>query len=174
MARLINFAAAALLVPGSRHPALALNNSTSDFLRPHNAARAEVGVGKLAWDADLAAYAHRYAEKRARDCALVHSREPYGENIYRCSAGRRRAVANAVARWVEERDGYDCRSNRCARKRGCGHYTQVVWAATKHLGCAAVECRNGGTFVVCSYDPPGNIHEEAPYPACGRHRVVAA
>lgn len=45
--------------------------------------------------------------------------------------------------------------------RGCGHYTQVVWANTKRVGCAAAECRNGGTFVVCSYDPPGNMDGRA-------------
>ncbi|CAN6169941.1 unnamed protein product [Urochloa humidicola] len=99
------------------------------FLQPHNAARAEVGVAKLSWNATLAAYARRYAGRRARDCKLVHSRGPYGENISWGSAGCRWAAGDAVASsWVKEKTNYDCESNRCARRRKCGHYTQVVWA----------------------------------------------
>jgi pathogenesis-related protein 1 len=175
-----NFAAAVSLLllfvhPGFRHQALAQTTaSQGDFLQPQNVAPADVGVGKLSWDSELAAYAHRYAERRSHDCALVHSRGPYGENIYRGSAGGQRAVADAVAMWVEERQGYDCERNRCARRSSCAHYTQVVWARTKRVGCAAVECRSGGTFVICSYDPPGNMDREAPYRASGRYRVAAA
>jgi hypothetical protein len=86
-----NFAAAVSLLllfvhPGFRHQALAQTTaSQGDFLQPQNVAPADVGVGKLSWDSELAAYAHRYAERRSHDCALVHSRGPYGENIYRGS-----------------------------------------------------------------------------------------
>ncbi|KAK3132559.1 hypothetical protein QOZ80_6AG0524460 [Eleusine coracana subsp. coracana] len=165
MARLINFAAAALLVvlvlPGSRHPALALNNSTSHFLRPQNAARSVVGVGKLAWDADLAAYAHRYAEKRAHDCSLVHSRGPYGENIYRCSAGGRGGeVGRGAGRLRLRKQPVRAEARlRALHPGGLGRHE------------APRRRRDGGAFVVCSYDPPGNVNGEAPYRVCGSQGV---
>ncbi|KAL6909803.1 hypothetical protein ACP4OV_001462 [Aristida adscensionis] len=177
MGAFLNHAAAGALLlvlslGAARHRARA-QNSPGDFLEPQNAARAEVGVGKLSWDATLTAYARRYAEKRAYDCALVHSKGPYGENIFCGGAGRRWGTADAVAAWVGEREYYNCARNRCAWRRSCGHYTQVAWAKTKRVGCAAAECYSGGTFIVCSYDPPGNWNGESPYP-CGHYAAVAA
>ncbi|RCV21670.1 LOW QUALITY PROTEIN: hypothetical protein SETIT_4G156000v2 [Setaria italica] len=122
-----------------------------------------VGVPKLSWNATLAAYARRYAGRRAHDCELVHSRGPYGENIFWGSASRDWAAGDAVASWVKERANY---------RRKCGHYTQVM-ARTKRVGCAAVECDGGGTFIICSHDPPGNVNGKPPYPGCGRYGVPA-
>lgn len=45
----------------------------------------------------------------------------------------------------------------------CLHYTQVVWRDSVYLGCAKVNCYNGGSFVICSYDPPGNYEGDRPY-----------
>ncbi|CAM0907399.1 unnamed protein product [Alopecurus aequalis] len=151
------------------------SSARDQFLQPHNAARAEVGVRKLSWNATLAAYARRHAERRLDDCKLVHSRGPYGENIFWGSAGRRWTAADGVEAWVDERADYDCAGNACKRKRACGHYTQVVWARTRSLGCASVTCNDdGGTFVVCSYDPPGNVRGQAPYRGCGDNGSVSA
>ena len=45
-----------------------------------------------------------------------------------------------------------------------GHYTQVVWAETKMVGCGAIsfkETLNGNVYFtkryVCNYYPPGNF-----------------
>jgi uncharacterized protein YkwD len=63
-------------------PCLA-QNSQQDFVKLHNAARDEVGVGRVTWDDTVAAWAQSYAEQRRSDCALEHSPSgrPYGENI---------------------------------------------------------------------------------------------
>ncbi|WKY07492.1 hypothetical protein Q1695_007169 [Nippostrongylus brasiliensis] len=37
-----------------------------------------------------------------------------------------------------------------------GHYTQIVWATTRTIGCAVKECE-GSTMAVCNYRPTGNI-----------------
>ena len=79
-----------------------VQNSPSDYLIPHNDARAKVGVGPLVWDEGLGAYAQSYAEERAGDCELIHSSGPYGENLFWGSG----TVCNAedvVKSWVYNR-----------------------------------------------------------------------
>ena len=79
-----------------------------------------------------------------------------------------------VQAWFDEKQWYNIASNTCTAPRGeaCGHYTQVVWADTTHLGCAEAECKNVrfGDDVVetakiqfCNYGPGGNIQGQKPY-----------
>ncbi|KAI4377672.1 hypothetical protein MLD38_015261 [Melastoma candidum] len=133
------------------------------FLQPHNAARAALGMPPLTWDPHLARYAQSWAGQRRNDCALEHSDGPHGENIF-WGSGMGWNPGQAVAAWVSERKWYNYWSNTCAGGRMCGHYTQIVWRSTARLGCAVATCSgNGGTFMVCEYDPPGNYVGERPY-----------
>ncbi|XP_020425201.1 LOW QUALITY PROTEIN: pathogenesis-related protein 1 [Prunus persica] len=141
-------------------PTLA-QDSPQDYLNAHNAARAAVGVRALTWDPNLAAYAQRYANSRKGDCNLVHSGGPYGENIAK-SSGDMSGTA-AVNLFVSEKANYNYNSNTCAPNKVCGHYTQVVWRNSARVGCAKVRCNNGGTFIGCNYDPPGNYVGQKPY-----------
>ncbi|XP_076953348.1 pathogenesis-related leaf protein 4-like [Bidens hawaiensis] len=137
-------------------------NSPGDYLNAHNAARAQVGVGNMVWSTTLAAYAQNYANQRARDCNLVHSGGPYGENLA-AGSGAFTGTA-AVNSWVNEKADYDHNSNTCASGKVCGHYTQVVWRNSNQLGCARVQCANNGWwFVICSYNPRGNYIGQSPY-----------
>ena len=135
-------------------------NSPRDYLQAHNAARASVGVQPLTWDAKLAAYAHNYVNQRIGDCRLVTSNGPYGENLARSRGDL--TGTGAVALWVAQKPNYDYNSNSCVRGE-CHRYTQVVWRHSARLGCARVECYNGGTIVSCNYDPPGNYENQRPY-----------
>ncbi len=132
------------------------------FLSPHNDARDQVGVDALVWDDTVAAYAQNYANQRIADCALQHSGGQYGENIYE-EIGYSDPVGDSVMYWVNEKQYYDYSSNSCAQGQECRHYTQVVWRDSKRLGCAQAQCNNGWTFVICNYDPPGNIVGQRPY-----------
>ncbi|KNA11533.1 hypothetical protein SOVF_134250 [Spinacia oleracea] len=139
-------------------------NSPKDYVAAHNAARAAVGVGPLAWSTTVAAYAQQYANQRV-DCQLVHSSDStYGENIAEGygSYGAALSGVEAVKLWISEKSSYDHRSNSCINGE-CLHYTQVVWRESVRLGCARVVCQNGGAFVTCNYDPPGNYIGELPY-----------
>ncbi|KAF2294258.1 hypothetical protein GH714_008668 [Hevea brasiliensis] len=137
-------------------------DSPQDYLNAHNQARAAVGVGPMTWDNKVAAFAQNYANQRARDCNLVHSsNRPYGENLAKSSGGL--SGKDAVKLWVDEKAFYDYNSNSCAAGKQCGHYTQVVWRNSVRLGCAKVKCNNGGTFIGCNYDPPGNFVGQKPY-----------
>ncbi|XP_072951812.1 pathogenesis-related protein 1A-like [Typha angustifolia] len=139
-------------------------NSPQDFLDPHNSARADVGVAPMSWNDTVAAYAQDYASQRAADCQLEHSGGPYGENIF-WGGGSSWTAADAVNSWVSEKQYYDYESNSCSAppNESCGHYTQVVWADSLQLGCAAVTCDSGDTFITCNYYPPGNYEGERPY-----------
>ncbi|CAL5183296.1 unnamed protein product [Lathyrus oleraceus] len=139
-------------------------DSPADYLRGHNAARlaiTKVKIPDLVWDNKVAAFANNYANQR-KDCQLVHSgSDRYGENI--AMSGGEMFGTDAVTMWVGEKPYYDYNSNSCAAGQMCGHYTQVVWKNTVRIGCAKVKCENGGTFITCNYDPPGNYIGERPY-----------
>ena len=134
--------------------------SIQNYLSVHNVARAEVGVPPLKWDENVAAYAQNYANQRIGDCNLVHSGGPYGENIAWGSSDL--SGTDALNMWVSEKPNYDYTLNSCVGGE-CLHYTQVVWRNSVRIGCAKVRCNNGGTFIGCNYDPPGNYIGERPY-----------
>ncbi|ESO92459.1 hypothetical protein LOTGIDRAFT_162767 [Lottia gigantea] len=66
----------------------------------------------------------------------------------------------AVRRWREEKTifsyGIECRDIG-----GC-QFQQIVWANSKEVGCAAERCADM-TYLVCFFDPPGNVRDELPY-----------
>ncbi|XP_028108441.1 basic form of pathogenesis-related protein 1-like [Camellia sinensis] len=116
-------------------------NSPQDFLAPHNAARAEVGVQPVMWNDIVATYALNYANQRSVDCNMQHSQGPYGENY--CSnknlaeGSGEFIMSDAVKMWVDEKVNYDYNSNSCVGGE-CLHYTQVVWSNTARIGFASV------------------------------------
>ena len=66
-------------------------------------------------------------------------------------------VVDAVRYWYQERDYY----NYCKAKGGkmpnavVGHYTQVVWENTTHVGCGRKKCPDM-IIIFCNYWPTGN------------------
>ncbi|BAT86961.1 hypothetical protein LR48_Vigan09g255500 [Vigna angularis] len=137
-------------------------DSQADYLNEHNAARSDVGVANIVWDDTVAAFAQNYANQRIGDCNLIHSGGDgkYGENLAGSSGDL--SGKDAVKMWVDEKSNYDYNSNSCVGGE-CGHYTQVVWRNSVRVGCAKVRCNNGGTFIGCNYDPPGNYVDQRPY-----------
>ncbi|KAL3692371.1 hypothetical protein R1sor_006022 [Riccia sorocarpa] len=137
------------------------------FTDPHNAARKAVRVvsmANLTWDWSLANYAQNWANSRAsraNNCVLKHSNGPYGENIFWASWNS--TPLDAVKLWLAEKPYYNYTTNSCKPGKMCGHYTQIVWKTTTKVGCASAKCPAGGTFTVCSYNPPGNYIGERPY-----------
>ncbi|KAK5770489.1 L-type lectin-domain containing receptor kinase IX.1-like [Gossypium arboreum] len=132
-------------------------SSPQDYLHVHNAARAAVGVGPLTWDDVVARYAADHAKQRISQCELVESRGPYGENL--AWSKNDLSGSDAVKLWIDEKHYYDFESNSCSPGYDCAYYTQVIWKYSIRLGCAKVRCNNGGTFIVCNYDPPAKHPE---------------
>lgn len=130
------------------------------MLTAHNEVRAQVGVSRLAWSERLASRAQDWAERLLKRRQFAHRpNSNVGENLFEIR-GASAAPVQVVKAWAAESRNYDYARNQC---RGvCGHYTQIVWASTKEVGCAVA--RGGGREVwVCNYDPPGNWVGQRPY-----------
>lgn len=130
----------------------------------HNYWRNLVGVAPLEWSAELADYAQEWADYLAsQDCAIEHrpaDTRIYGENIA-YSWNHPLTPQEVVDAWGAEKADYDYETNTC-NGPNCGHYTQMVWADTRYIGCAMATCGNEEIWV-CNYDPPGNYSGQWPY-----------
>lgn len=127
----------------------------NDILSEHNAKRALHGVQSLVWDDKLATYAKNYADTKF-DCnnvQLIHSGGPYGENL---AAGYDGGISPVDA-WYNEIKQYDF--SKPGFSEATGHFTQLVWKSTGHLGCARVTCNNEWRqYTICEYsDQRGNV-----------------
>ncbi|RXN38701.1 GLIPR1 1 [Labeo rohita] len=142
------------------------------------------------WDEGLAVTAQAWA----RFCVFKHNIHlgevkrmhpiftSVGENIWAGAPYSSFKPESAVKLWVDEVRDYHYDTNQCTKV--CGHYTQVVWADSYKVGCAAQACPNGvaetrfstqpGVIFVCNYATAGNYRGVSPYRAgascssCGR------
>ncbi len=131
-----------------------------EIVADHNAVRAGVGIQPLVWSGSLAAVAQEWANKLIANGQFVHSHNPnFGENLYEIDGGLA-MPAEVVAAWAGEVKDYNYRSNTCSGV--CGHYTQIVWADTKEVGCAWAQHGRRQVWV-CEYNPPGNWVGRKPY-----------
>ncbi|OAE18237.1 hypothetical protein AXG93_2668s1000 [Marchantia polymorpha subsp. ruderalis] len=121
----------------------------------------------------------------------VDGSQPRGPNVKTLianqqAAGRRKGKSIAVAHHVIRKEGPNwvllaggamvtAIGVMIVRKRGhpsCEEkiiekavptLEKVVWRDTAALGCGSATCPSGALFVVCSYDPPGNVVGQLPY-----------
>ncbi|HNW59678.1 MAG TPA: CAP domain-containing protein [bacterium] len=128
----------------------------------HNQARAAVGAHPLNWSQDLARYAQEWADHlAAAGCSFEHRpesgpwKQKHGENLFMGTAGYYGA-AEAVDSWISEKRQYNGQTIDEANYHEFGHYTQLVWKATKEVGCGQALC-NGEVIIVCNYAPAGNL-----------------
>ena len=127
---------------------------------PKGYAGAWAPLAHVAWSEALAAGAQDWAEhlRDNRKCGLVHSDTREGENL---AGGIDFDAARAVALWASERHRYRW-SPVYAFEPASGHYTQLVWRKTSHIGCGRASCGRK-SVVVCRYSPAGNRIGAAPF-----------
>uniref|UniRef100_A0A8D8WBB3 Pathogenesis-related protein 1A n=1 Tax=Cacopsylla melanoneura TaxID=428564 RepID=A0A8D8WBB3_9HEMI len=123
--------------------------------------------------------AHAHATKLARDIALwgdaylKHNTElakkNWGENLYSTESdfdGRPPAtvVRKGIESWHIENLRYEYYGHKNANILDpiTGHFTALVWRASRRMGLGIVKFRNKTTerthyVVVCYYDPAGNV-----------------
>jgi pathogenesis-related protein 1 len=144
------------------------------MLNAHNSARATgaapeptTKLNDLAWSDSDAEVAQAYADQ----CVFEHNkgRGERGENLFAATASTDPGAV--VQAWADEVTDYNYGTNKCASGKMCGHYTQLMWAQTTHVGCAKKACSADGSpfpgrsweIWVCNYSPPGNYVGEKPY-----------
>ncbi|CUM53323.1 uncharacterized protein AC631_00548 [Debaryomyces fabryi] len=118
------------------------------ILKAHNEKRADHNVDALSWDSQVYKYAQDYADQYDCSGTLTHSGGEYGENL----ALGYNTAEKAVNAWYEEGNDYDYSSSS-----SFDHFTQIIWKDTTKLGCAYKDCSSAGKYIVCSYDPAGNV-----------------
>lgn len=146
------------------------------MLGVHNQLRQQLGIAPLVWSERLANSVEQWMLQLAtrQACAMRHSngRGDIGENLFWASplswsdgalevqpvSGR-----EVLDSWIIEALDYDYASNRCQPGKMCGHYTQMVWARSREVGCSRVVCGNYEQLWGCQYRPAGNYIGQRPY-----------
>lgn len=133
-----------------------LSSGIDICLQAHNVARQFFQYNPLQWDSSLASQATQYAAVLSQSGQFKHSgASNQGENLYKGSA----SGGMAVLLWFNERPLYHGESIGTLNLNlgsgdfeGYGHFTQILWPTTTHVGCGVA-----GVVVVCRYTPPGNF-----------------
>lgn len=158
-----------------------------DVLEAHNAVRSFAGIAPLAWSQPLAQLAASRVRKLAEDGCYIRHTPPnermqqagfyyIGENLYKVINMVPTGV-DIVDAWYAEiadytygRVGKDCATEKCSGRTSppcaVGHFTQVMWADSKFVGCARMECPNQAkrtSVATCYYGEGGNIVGSAPF-----------
>jgi len=154
----------------------------TNILSIHNSIRANVGSAALTWDPIAATVAQNYAN----GCVYAHNAnrdtqyagaggndaQGVGENI--AAGAPTLTIPAAIYLWYNETVFFNCPANTCATDQVCGHYTQIIWDTTTQVGCGYTHCTINTPFgsnfpdwdfLVCDYNPAGNVVGEAPVPA---------
>ncbi|XP_001359232.3 Golgi-associated plant pathogenesis-related protein 1-like [Drosophila pseudoobscura] len=126
-----------------------------DGLKKHNEYRKMHGVPALKLDSDITKGCESYAQTLAELGKLEHSksedRPGLGENL----AYTYSDPLSVVKMWYDEISKYDFK--KPGFNMETGHFTQVVWKASTHLGMGKATDKLGRIWVVGRYKPPGNF-----------------
>lgn len=124
-----------------------------------NAYRLQHNAQIVLWHPTLVNYAQGWTNQ----CRWAHSNPAtgsYGENL----ATNTQTPAEAIRLWADEASLYNYTAGQFGHDTG--HFTQLVWNATRFIGCGRTYCggtspdgtgRAWGWFVACEYYPRGNV-----------------
>jgi hypothetical protein len=135
----------------------------SRVLTAQNIERARAGLQPMAWDDSLGSAAAAYAQQMALTGRFQHSdrsqRRGVGENLWMGTHGAF-TVETMVGGWSSEKrffvPGVFPNVSSSGNWEDVGHYTQMIWPTTSHVGCALAS--NGRfDYLVCRYANAGNI-----------------
>lgn len=138
----------------------------------HNKARTDLGIPPLKWSEELAVYAQEWANELAKNgCGLEHRpysgkfKQYYGENIFGgwTSYSGKYTPKDASVSWYEEKPLFENVILDESNWFKAGHYSQMIWKNTTHMGMGVATCPDGTIVIVANYNPPGNYMGEKAY-----------
>ncbi|TVY58542.1 Cysteine-rich venom protein latisemin [Lachnellula cervina] len=150
-------------IHGPRRRSQSHEQEIHNALAAHNSARRSArGVVRpdLKWSKDLAAHAQKWADHLVASGEFRHEgRRGEGENLYTRTSEpyTRKSFRHAVNVWVEERRAYSGQKIGGVNLGLYGHYTQVIWPGTTHVGMASAVGYGGRQVIVARYAPCGNV-----------------
>ncbi|ESO92460.1 hypothetical protein LOTGIDRAFT_233200 [Lottia gigantea] len=110
----------------------------------------------LLWSEKLAAK----AAKLVKECTYQNTNKAaITSMVYEKEIGDQ-LVGRSLSRWMDNKK-YFSYGNDCRDTGGC-QFSQIVWARSKIIGCAAERCSDM-TNMVCLFEPKGNVRNELPY-----------
>ncbi|XP_046819363.1 ectin [Vespa crabro] len=134
-----------------------------DCLDAHNRYRAIHGSEPLQILPKLNKYANVWATYLAKKGDTTRRKTlHYGENVYVAFIGDVSSsgpVVEAVDSWYQENKYYEYEESQVNLK-AVRHFTQLVWKETKFMGFGMVTSPTGQIYIVCNYDPPGNVEKK--------------
>ncbi|KAI0440150.1 CAP domain-containing protein [Xylaria telfairii] len=150
----------------------------SEALYHHNIHRSNHSSPAVSWNSEIAGY----AGNTAATCKFAHDMTQgnggYGQNIalWGVSSGAEKLGAAGAVKMAATNMWYDGEFNSflpsyygqdtpdMGNFESWGHLSQLVWADSTTIGCAAQYCPRGTAydnldawFTVCNYSPPGNV-----------------
>lgn len=138
---------------------ISMDKFISEALHAHNICRKKHASEPLVHNPELSAIAQNYANHLAKIQSLIHSKNTYqgqklGENLYFSYDSTSSVISGEkpTIEWYNEIKDYKYNDYQ----PGTGHFTQVVWKATKEVGFGLAKAKNGSIYVVANYYPPGN------------------
>ncbi|XP_033220497.1 uncharacterized protein LOC117175064 isoform X2 [Belonocnema kinseyi] len=140
-------------------------------IKHHNDYRVSHGSPPLVEDAKvkhlspfiskLNQFAQEWAENLAKRNIMEHrGNNPYGENIYQAYNSDPEWIMkpiDSVKVWYEEISLYKFGEEKPRNPSAVGHFTQLVWKETEKVGVGMATSAKGHVYIVCNYDPPGNV-----------------
>ncbi|CAJ1048780.1 C-type lectin domain family 18 member A-like [Xyrichtys novacula] len=137
----------------------------SQIVAQHNRLRSRVkpmaaNMQKMEWNEKLALLAEEIAASCRADLSPLHSStfSHVGWNTHLSISGVA-SFSDVIDSWFEEGNDFLYLSGQCGENATCQHYTQMVWATSSQVGCAAQLCPTDGDLwemFVCAYFPGGN------------------
>ncbi|KAH8352469.1 hypothetical protein KR084_004375 [Drosophila pseudotakahashii] len=142
--------------PGPRGQDTKGNNELflKEVFNTTNKYRAMHGCPALTINAELNKLAQEWANHLRDQNTMAHRPNPkYGENIF-LSGGMDVTGDLPVEMWYREINSYDFQKGQFVPT--AGHFTQLIWKSSKEMG-SGVARKADRTWVVCNYNPPGNV-----------------